>query len=337
MTHNLPFVSIILPCYNEGNFIASCLNSIITNEYPKNNLEILVIDGKSADNTRLVVKKIAEFYPFIQLIENSKRITPSALNIGIKKAKGNIIMRMDAHAIYDKHYISRCIKYLVSYNADNVGGTLITCPQNDTFVGRAISSALAHRFGVGNSRFRIGATNPQWVDTVFCGCYRKKIFDTIGLFNENLVKGQDLEFNLRLKKTGGKILLHPKIISYYYARSVLNWTFIKFYFWEGFWAVYPARFVGKNFISLQRLIPCVFVSVMFLTYILSMFTSTFSMFNKTILGSYIVANVLVSFSIAISKKNIRYIVILPIIFTAIHIPYGCGSLYAFFKLLRSKI
>src|SRR3989338_11415575 len=142
--NHLPFVSIIIPCRNEEKFIKRCIESIMENDYPKEKMEIFVIDGESTDNTRLVVKKIAEFYPFIQLLENSKRITPSALNIGIKKSKGELIIRMDAHSLYKKNYISSCVSYSKKYNADNVGGIFATRPREDTMTARAIASAISH-------------------------------------------------------------------------------------------------------------------------------------------------------------------------------------------------
>lgn len=259
MEKNLPFVSIIIPCRNERRFIGDCLQSIIDNDYPKERLEVLAVDGMSEDGTRAVIESYAQQYPWIRLIENPKRITPVALNIGIKNAKGEIIIWMSAHNRYDKNYISRCVESLEKYGADNVGGVMKTLPREDSFMAQAIVASLSHRFGVGNSYFRVQTNKPKWVDTVFGGCYRREVFDRVGLFNENLVRGQDMEFNLRLKKAGGKTLLVPDIVSYYYARSDLK-SFWKHNWANGVWAVLPFLYSPITPVSWRHLVPLIFVS-----------------------------------------------------------------------------
>ena len=119
-------VSIIIPCRNEEKFIGKCLDSIIGQDYPKENLEILVIDGMSEDGTRKNIEKYTEQHSFIKLLDNPRKITPCALNIGIKNAKGKIILWMSAHNSYEKDYVSKCVKYSKEYNADNVGGIMVT-------------------------------------------------------------------------------------------------------------------------------------------------------------------------------------------------------------------
>jgi glycosyltransferase involved in cell wall biosynthesis len=336
---NLPFVSIIIPCRNEEKFIEKCLESILNQDYPKEKMEVLVVDGMSEDKTREIIKNFQFSNPNFQLrlLDNPKKFTPFAFNIGIKEAKGEIIMLAGAHATYEKDYVSKCVKYLKEYNADCVGGNMITLPQEDTFIGRGIALVLSHPFGVGKSTFRRGSKEPKWVNTVFAGCYKREVFDKIGFFNENLIKGQDAEFNLRLRKSGGKILLHPEIKSYYYARSKLNFSFLKFYFWEGFWAVYPVKFVGKNFIALWRLIPCIFISSLIITSGLPFLSPIFKWFFVFIIGIYAFFNLCSSLQIAFSQRDFRYFFILPFIFAIIHFSYGFGSLYALFRLLLPKI
>ena len=124
MNEQLLFVSIIIPCRNEEKYIGKCLQSIIEQNYPKDNLEVLVVDGMSEDRTREIVENYSQKYSFIKLFDNPKKFTPFGLNIGIKEAKGEIIMRMDAHAGYEKDYISKCVRYLENYDADNVGGAM---------------------------------------------------------------------------------------------------------------------------------------------------------------------------------------------------------------------
>lgn len=323
-SNNLSLVSIIIPCRNEEKFIGRCLDSIIAQDYPRDKFEVLVVDGMSEDKTREILRDYAERYSFIRLLDNPKKITPCALNIGIKNARGEIIMRMDAHATYEKDYISKCVKYLNEYNADNVGGIMVTLPRNETFIGKAIAMVLSHPFGVGNSAFRTGAKEPKWVDTVFGGCYKREVFDKIGLFNENLTSTQDMEFNLRLKKAGGKILLHPDIVSYYYTRSDFK-SFCKNNLRNGLWVILPFKFSKIIPVSLRHLIPFIFVLSIIVSGVLSFFSSIFFWLFLLIVGFYSLTNLYFSFKIALRKKNIKYLVVIPVLFAALHIGYGLGS------------
>src|SRR5208282_5998150 len=205
-----PLVTVIVPCRNEGPWIGACLQSILDNDYPKDRLEILVVDGMSNDETRKVIDSFAAKCPMLRWICNEKRITPSALNLGIAAAGGSVIVRMDAHVAYPHNYISSLIELLLQTEADNVGGVCQTMPASDSAMAKAVAFGMSHPLGVGNSYFRIGSTKDRWVDTVPFGCYRRDVFDRIGLFDEDLVRDQDEELNLRLIKQGGRIRLSPK-------------------------------------------------------------------------------------------------------------------------------
>ncbi len=331
----LPFVSIIIPCRNEEKFINKCLDSIITNDYPKDIFEVLVVVGMSEDGTREIVKGYADRYSLIRLLDNPKKITPVALNIGIKSANGEIIIRTDAHATYEKNYVSKCVKYLNEYNADNVGGIMITQPRNNTFMGKATALALSNRFGVGNSVFRTGTKEPTWVDTVFGGCYRREVFEKIGIFNEKLVRGQDMEFNLRLKKAGLRTLLVPDIVSYYYPRSDFK-SFCKNNFRNGLWVILPFKYSKIIPVSWRHLVPLVFVSSLMGTITLSALSSIFFWLFLLILGSYFLSNVYFSIKISKKEKDLKYIFIMPLIFGSLHLLYGLGSSWGTLKTVVSK-
>lgn len=327
-------VSIIIPCRNEEKHIDKCLDSVIDQDYPKESLEVLVIDGMSKDKTKKIIEGYSHKYHFIRYLENSKKITPCALNIGIKNAKGEIIIRMDAHAKYEKDYISKCVKYLNDYNVDNVGGNMITLPIEDSLIGRSIVKVLTNKFGVGNSAFRTGSKEPKFVDTVFGGCYRKEIFDKIGLFNENLSSSQDMEFNLRLIRSGGKILLVPDIISYYYTRSNLV-SFIKNNFRNGFWVVYPLKFV-KIPLRWRHYIPLAFVSVLLGLALLALYWRIFGYLFLFTMGFYLLTNAFFSAKVVVSEKKRRYFFIMILTFTIFHLSYGFGSMVGLVKVLFSK-
>lgn len=328
-----PLVSIIIPCRNEEKFIGKCLDSVIANDYPKDRLEVLVVDGMSEDGTRRVVAGYTQEHPFIRLLNNAKKHATAAFNIGVKCAKGEVIMIMGAHATYDKGYISNSVKFLYEYDADNVGGVCRILPRDNTLIGRSIAAALASPLGSGNAYTKIGSKGPRWVDTVFGGCYKKEVFEKIGLFNEALTRSQDIEFNLRLKKRGGKILLVPEIKWYYYVRSGLK-EFSEHNFDDGFWTFYPLKFGSRTFYW-RHLVPLVFVLSLLASAVLAAFSSLFLWLFLGILSAYALANMGSSIHIAIKEKSFKYLPTVPLAFVARHIPYGLGGLYGLLKVLVS--
>jgi glycosyltransferase involved in cell wall biosynthesis len=320
---NLPFVNVVIPCRNEKNFITKCLDCIVGQDYPKDKLEILVIDGMSNDGTREIIKKYMEQYPFIKMLDNLKKIVPTAMNIGIKYAKGDIIVRMDAHSEYPKDYISKIIYWFDKSDADNIGGILITKPGADTLIAEAIALVLSSPFGVGNAYYKIGVKEPKYVDTVPFGAYRKELFDKIGLFDEELIRNQDDELNLRLLKQGGKILLVPEIVSYYYARDSLLKLW-KMYFQYGYWKI---RVIQKHKLpsSWRHLVPSIFLLTIFGTFILGIFNPICFYILGTIIGIYLIISMFFSLRISL-KKGLKYFIILPLVFGTLHFAYGFGFL-----------
>src|SRR3989344_9285031 len=308
------FVSIVVLCRNEEGFIAGCLDSLLEQDYPKNNMEILVVDGMSEDKTREIVDRYSREHFFIKLIDNPQEFTPFALNLGIKNSKGGVVFLAGAHAKYDKNYVSKCVQYLCEYKADIVGGTLKTVPKKNNLWARAIALSLSSVFGAGNSAFRVGAGKPVWVDTVFGGCYKREIFDKVGLFNENLIRSQDMELAQRMKKAGIKVLLVPDISAYYYPKDTLL-GYLKHNLKDGVWAVYPLKFVKIPF-KLRHYIPLIFV----LTLPISIWP-------------YIIFSLYFSFKIALKEKDFKLFFALPVVFFARHSAYGAGSFFGAMKLI----
>jgi len=327
-----PKVSVIIPCFNEEEFIAKCLDSLLSQDFPKEDMEILVIDGNSKDRTQEIVREYIKKYPLIKIFENPKKYTPFALNIGIKNAKGEIIVRTDAHATYENDYISKCIKYLERYKADNIGGIQKVVSKEDTLVSKAIAASFSNLFGTGDSYYRTGSKEPKEVDTVFCGCYRKEVFNKIGFFNEKLFRSQDMELNMRLKKAGGKIMLIPDIIVRYHPKSDLI-GFWKHNILDGVWAIYPLKFV-KTPLKLRHLLPFIFV-LSLISFLITGFFCPFCF--KLFLGIillYLAVNLYFSFVISLKEKDLRYFFILPLVFAIRHFGYGIGSLLGLIKIFK---
>jgi glycosyltransferase involved in cell wall biosynthesis len=336
MINYKPYVTVIIPCRNEETFIDKCLDSIIVNDYPKDRVEVLVIDGMSQDKTREIIEGYADRYSFIRLLDNPKKITPAALNTGVRNAKGEVLIRMDAHASYKKEYISKCVKFLNEYGADNVGGKWKIVPRDNTFIGKGIVQALSHSFGIGNAYYRfINNKEPLWVDTVPFFCCRKNIFKKVGVFNENLTRGQDQEFNLRLRKAKLKTLLVPEIESYYYART----DFKSFYihnFKNGIWAILPFKYTTIMPVSWRHLAPLAFVSSIIIFGVLSFFFQPCFWPFFIIIGLYSFCSIYFSTKLSIKKRDLRYLIVMPIIFGSLHISYGLGSLLGVLKAVISK-
>lgn len=332
--HNKFTISLIIPCHNEEKYIARCLNSVIEQDYPTDNLEILVVDGMSKDKTIQVVENYRKKFLSIKILKNPNKTTPYAFNLGIKYSKADIIMIMSAHSTLEKDYISKCLKYLYKHNVGNVGGIWITLPGDDTIIAQSIALTLSHPFGVGNAYFRTGSEEPKYVDTVPFGCYRKEVFKKIGFFNEKLIRNQDLEFNLRLKKAGGKILLVPDIVSYYYSRSTLR-ALAKNNFSNGFWVVYSTKFAKVPF-SVRHLIPFFFVLSVCGSLILSFIYRPFIYLFVLVFVAYLISNILFSLGISF-KKGFKYFIPVILSFATLHFSYGFGSIWGLIKLAGGRL
>jgi len=328
-----PFVSVIIPCRNEQACIAACLDSVVASEYPKDRLEVYVVDGMSDDDTRLIVQEYSQRYPFIRLLDNPKRITPAALNIGVLNARGEVIVRLDAHSSYPPDYFSELIRYLYAYDADNVGGVLKTVPRSDGLLGRAVAVAFLHPFGAGVASYKTGVSQPRWVDTVPFGCYRREVFDRVGLFDEDAFRSEDRDFNLRLRRAGGRILLVPDIVCTYYARSGL-WEMFKHSISNGFWTMNPLRF-GQPAMTWRHFVPLVFLLSLTVSAALAPFISLFRWLLISVVGMYALASLVASLHAAYRQRDARLVAILPVVFAFLHLGYGLGSLYGIVRVLLS--
>jgi glycosyltransferase involved in cell wall biosynthesis len=316
-------ISMILPCRNEAQFIGPCLDTLLASRVPTECLEILVVDGMSDDGTRSVVERYAARYPGIRLLDNPQRIVPAALNIGIAAATGEIIIRADAHALYPSEYVPRLVEALETTGADNVGGRIVTLPQNDSPEAWAIALALSHPFGVGNSYFRIGSDAPRWVETVPYGCWRREVFDRIGGFDEELVRDQDDEFNYRLLRAGGRILLVPDVVSYYFARDSVRLTASMMYQY-GYFKPLVARKIGRV-MTARQLAPPALVLALLVGLVLAPFSGWVAVAWTTLIVSYALA-IAAGALTAGRSRGLRCVVSLLAVFPSLHLAYGWGYL-----------
>ncbi|PYO94218.1 MAG: hypothetical protein DMD62_06375 [Gemmatimonadetes bacterium] len=316
-------VTVILPCRNEAAHISACLDSILESAHPAERLEILVVDGMSDDGTRELVDLYAKKYARIRLLDNPQRIVPMALNIGIRAATGDVIVRMDGHVVYPPEYIPRLVDALLSDGADNVGGCLITLPADGSPVAQAIAIAMAHPFGVGNVRFRVGAREACDVDTVPFGCFRRSLFQRVGMFDEELVRNQDDEFSHRIITRGGRVRLIPDVVCYYYARGSLRKAARMFYQYGAFKPL-VARKVGR-IMTVRQLVPALFVLSLIASALFAMLWPPFAVLTAGILAAY--AFCIGAFAVPVARSHgLRTALWLAVALPVIHVSYGCGFL-----------
>lgn len=317
-----PFVSVIMPVYNEGNFIETSLGALLNQTYPSEKMEIIIADGISTDSTREKIEKLKKTTSIsIQIVDNPKKIAPSGLNAAIRAAKGEMIVRVDGHCEVDKDYVENCVHHLLANEAAGVGGPIETI--GETTVAQAIALAMSSKFGVGGSAFRTINDRSMFVDTVAFPGYTRKIIETVGLFNEELVRNQDDEYNYRIRKMGGKILLSPDIRSRYYSRSSFK-SLWRQYFQYGYWKIRVLQLHPRQ-MSLRQFIPFLFVLSLLLTSILSIF-SIYGRFSFLfVIGSYLFANLMAA--IITAKSKIILIPLLSLSFAILHFSYGLGFLF----------
>lgn len=313
-------VSILIPCRNEEGHIASCLDCVLAFSSPGRGFEVLVVDGLSEDNTRGIVQEYCRHDPRVRLLTNPQKTVPHAMNIGIRAARGKYIARLDAHSEYDRDYLVRCLETIERTGADNVGGPWVAA--GHTKVQRAIAVAFSSPFTIGNARSHY----PHYegpVDSVFPGFYKRDTLLRLGLYDEELVRNQDDELNLRLIRSGGTIYQSPKIRLKYFPRSSLKALFLQ-YMQYGYWKV---RVMQKHRLvpSWRHLVPGAFVVGLALGPLFRVLSPTLFALWFFVLGLYGLASV--GFSLRLARKHgWDLFPLLPAVFFTYHTAYGLGFL-----------
>jgi glycosyltransferase involved in cell wall biosynthesis len=322
-----PFVSIIVPCYNEEKTIHHLLNAIFAQTYPRAQMEMIISDGMSTDRTREVVAKFQEEYSRLKVIviENSVRTIPSGLNQAIRHARGEIIIRLDAHSIPIPEYVERCVAAHQAAKGDNIGGVWEIRPGEDTRVAESISFAAAHPFGVGDAMYRLNAQEGA-VDTVPFGSFRRTLVDKIGFFDETLLANEDYEFNTRVRESGGVVWLDPSIRSVYFSRSTLG-KLASQYWRYGFWKWHMLRRYPHTLRWRQALPPFFVLSLIVLS-VLSLWIAPARYLLAAQMFLYFVTLTLAGLKLAYEKRKPHLLIGLPIAIAIMHISWGAGFLWS---------
>ena len=320
-------VTVIVPCRNEIRHIRAFLESAMRQNLAGIDLEILVADGMSADGTREILEEYERICPALRVIDNPREIVSTGLNAAIRQARGEIIVRMDAHTEYAPDYIRACVQTLHESRADNVGGPALT--RADGYLAQAIARGFHSKFVSGGARFH----DPQYigyVDTVTYGCWRKSTLLRLGLFDERLYRSQDSELNLRIRSAGGKIWQSSKIKSWYWPRPTLAALFRQ-YFQYGFWKVAVIRKHGKP-ASWRNLVPgaSLLFALALLTGVGCAWLAGSTWWESEFLNILIsLASLYIAGSIGAAviegwRTGRRFILVLPLVFATYHLSYALG-------------
>lgn len=323
-----PFISVIVPVYNEEKFIDALIENFIHQDYPENCMEWIFVDGMSSDKTLEILKRYQAKYSFIQVLDNPDRYVSYALNKAIAVAKGTYIIRMDAHSIYPSNYWSVLVRKSMEYQADNVGGMWVTQPGDRTDEALAIVYATSHPVGIGNASYRLGSSYDKQTDTVPYGCFPATLFKRIGVFDTDLIRNQDDEFNGRIIKNGGKIFLIPSLKIEYFARPTWKKLATMFYQYGLFKPLVNIKLGAPA--TLRQLAPPIFVTSIVLLTLGALLLSLLRIPCLTFIGFYGISVLMASLH-AVKRWNPKLWLLTAVTFPVIHFSYGIGYIFGLFR------
>jgi succinoglycan biosynthesis protein ExoA len=315
----MPSVSVVVPVRNEARYIEQCLANLMRQSGQYRLYEIIIADGHSTDATAEIVARIAARDPRVQLIANPKQFVSGGLNLAIAQARGEIIIRADAHTEYAEDYVETCVRELLRTGADNVGGPALTRARS--YFQHVNSAAYHSWFAVGGARFHDPHFSGE-VDTVPYGCWWKHRLVQLGLFDEELVRNQDDELNLRIVRSGGRVWQSSSIRSWYYPRAT-PLALYKQYYQYGYWKV---RVIRKHRLpaSPRHLIPATAVVIATLLLLLAPFQKMALVTLLLLGGAYLSLSVVAAIGAARRARRWLLLPVLPFAFFLYHAGYGLG-------------
>ena len=325
-----PAVSVIVPCYNEEATIGFLLDAILQQSFPLDGIEVVIADGLSTDGTREVIDHFSRAHPNlnIRVVDNVKRIIPSAINTALEHARGDVIIRLDAHSIPHTNYIQRCIEVLEETGAANVGGAWEIKPATDTWAARSIAAAASHPLGAGDARYRFGGAVGE-VETVPFGAFQRSWVEQVGRFDETLLTNEDYEYNYRLRQSGGMIWYDPSIRSIYFSRANLH-SLMQQYLRYGYW---KAIMLSRNPASLRwrQALPVLFILGILVLGLLAIWLPWSRLFLGLYLGIYLLVTIMVGLIEAIRHKDPGLVLGFPLALWTMHFSWGGAFLWALIK------
>jgi succinoglycan biosynthesis protein ExoA len=322
-----PTASVIVPCYNEQATIRLLLEAIYVQTFPLHEIEVLIADAMSTDGTRQVIDIFQSELPDlnIRVIDNPRQSIPSGLNIAIEAARGEFVIRLDAHSRPHPDYVERCIAALKAGQGDNVGGVWEIYPGGKGWLAGSIAVAAAHPLGVGDAHYRLGG-KPQPVDTVPFGSFRRSYAQQIGLYDETLLTNEDYEFNTRIRKAGGVVWFDPGIRSIYYSRADLI-ALARQYFRYGYWKGRMLKRYPET-LRWRQLLPPVFVLSLIILSISSIYIPALAWVLLLEVGIYAMILLAIGMNMALKKDDLSLIIGFPLAVATMHITWGSALLWS---------
>jgi succinoglycan biosynthesis protein ExoA len=323
----MDFVSIIVPCYNEQSTIRLLLDSIGAQTYPHAQMEVILADGMSTDQTRSEIGAFSLSQPDlkIKVVENPDRIIPAGLNCAIRAAQGEWIIRLDGHSMPYPDYVERIIEDLKSGVGDNVGGVWEIRPGINSWMARCIAAAAAHPFGVGDALYRY-STQAKAVDTVPFGAFNRNLFNRVGFFDETLQTNEDYEFNARIRRQGGKVWLDPQVRSVYFSRSSVL-SLARQYWRYGFWKLKMLLRFPDTLRWRQALPPMFVLGLLFLLLVSPWWVPASSILGL-VLVLYAVVLLAGALPVALRQKDALLWIGIPLAIAVMHFSWGTGFLWS---------
>ena len=313
-----PTITVVIPMRNEAAHITACLESVLASHLPAGvTCEVLVFDGESSDDSAQLVRALAEQDPRLRLLPNPERLQAAAFNRGLAEARGEYLVRLDAHSCYARDYLAECVRLLRTTGAANVGG--VQRATGEGLLGRAIAAAVSSRFAAGDAKYR-HATEPAWTDTVYLGAWRTQTVRDLGGMHADWAVNEDYEMNVRLRARGGRVYLSPTLQSSYFVRDSLT-KLVRQYARYGFWKVRTLLLHPASLRWRQAVAPTFVVSLVATPWLVHLL----GWFGVAHIALYLVANLAAS-AITARRHGLELLPLLPVIFAAIHCSWGSGFL-----------
>ncbi len=327
MAAPLPSVSVIVPCYNEQATIGLLLDALYRQTYPRERMEVVIADGLSEDATRQVIADWVARHPdlTVRVVDNPRRIIPAGLNVALRAAQGEIIVRLDAHAVPAEDYVERCVRLLEEGRGDNVGGVWRIRPGGQGLIAQAIALAAAHPLGVGDARYRHANPQPGPVDTVPFGAYRRSLIERIGFYDETLLTNEDYEFNTRVRLSGGTVYLCPRVEAVYFARPHLR-ALARQYARYGYWKAQMLRRYPRT-LRWRQALPPLFVFGLFMLPLLGVVWPLAWALWAAQVGLYVLALLAVGLQQALRHRRWGLVWALPLALATMHLAWGAAFLW----------
>ena len=326
-------VSLCVIAYNEEKFLPNLLADLSNQTYPHELIEIVLVDGLSSDQTKKLMedfKRDNNTFKSVQVLDNPKRIQAAGWNVAITNAKGDVIIRIDAHTHIPKDFTEK--NMILQESGEFVTGGVRPCLiEEPTAWKKTLLEVENALFGssIADSRH---SKEKKYVKSMFHAAYRREVFENVGLFNENLLRTEDNEMHYRIRKAGYNLCFDPNIVSYQYARSSLK-KMIKQKYGNGYWI---GLTLGScpGCISIYHLVPFAFVLGIVFTSILGFFGIW--QLGALMWGAYFLFS-LVSLAISVFRgKGTKWIICMPFLFLMLHVSYGIGTIGGLLKLIFGK-